>query len=134
MTRIFEGIGVAMTTPFTNNQIDLDAFKNHIEFLIENNVQSLIINGTTGESPTLSEEEIKTLLTTAVETVNGRVPVIAGTGTNSTHQSIALSQFAEEAGADAVMLITPYYNKSNQKGLVAHFTAIADSIKLPIVL
>lgn len=134
MTHIFEGIGVAMTTPFSNNQVDYEAYKNHIEFLIENNAQSLIINGTTGESPTLSDDEIKGLLNTAIETVNGRVPVIAGTGTNSTERSIALSKYAEEAGADAVMLITPYYNKSNQRGLVAHFTTIADAINIPIVL
>lgn len=134
MTRIFEGIGVAMTTPFSNNEVDYDAYKQHIEFLIENNVQSLIVNGTTGESPTLSDDEIKGLLNTAIETVNGRVPVIAGTGTNSTERSIVLSKYAEEAGADAVMLITPYYNKSNQKGLVAHFTKIADAIDIPVVL
>lgn len=134
MTRIFEGIGVAMTTPFSNNEVDYDAYKQHIEFLIENNVQSLIVNGTTGESPTLSDDEIKGLLNTAIETVNGRVPVIAGTGTNSTERSIVLSKYAEEAGADAVMLITPYYNKSNQKGLVAHFTKIADAINIPVVL
>lgn len=134
MTRIFEGIGVAMTTPFSNNEVDYDAYKQHIEFLIENNVQSLIVNGTTGESPTLSDDEIKGLLNTAIETVNGRVPVIAGTGTNSTERSIVLSRYAEEAGADAVMLITPYYNKSNQKGLVAHFTKIADAINIPVVL
>lgn len=134
MTHIFEGIGVAVTTPFSNNQVDYEAYKNHIEFLIENNAQSLIINGTTGESPTLSDDEIKGLLNTAIETVNGRVPVIAGTGTNSTERSIALSKYAEEAGADAVMLITPYYNKSNQRGLVAHFTTIADAINIPIVL
>ncbi|QQD85360.1 MULTISPECIES: 4-hydroxy-tetrahydrodipicolinate synthase [unclassified Jeotgalicoccus] len=134
MTHIFEGIGVAMTTPFSNNQVDYEAYKNHIEFLIEHNAQSLIINGTTGESPTLSDDEIKGLLNTAIETVNGRVPVIAGTGTNSTERSMALSKYAEEAGADAVMLITPYYNKSNQRGLVAHFTTIADAINIPIVL
>lgn len=134
MSPIFEGIGVAMTTPFRNNQVDYDAFQRHIEYLIDNNVQSLIINGTTGESPTLSPEEIKELLRVGVETAAGRVPVIAGTGTNSTQQSIELSVFAEETGADGVMLITPYYNKSNQRGLIAHFTAIADSINIPVIL
>lgn len=134
MSPIFEGIGVAMTTPFRNNQVDYDSFRNHIEYLIENNVQSIIVNGTTGESPTLSPEEIKELLRAGVETAAGRVPVIAGTGTNSTQQSIELSVFAEEAGADGVMLITPYYNKSNQRGLIAHFTAIADSINIPVIL
>lgn len=134
MSPIFEGIGVAMATPFRNNEVDYDAFRNHIEYLIDNNAQSLIINGTTGESPTLSAEEIKELLRVGVETAGGRVPVIAGTGTNSTQQSIDLSVFAEETGADGVMLITPYYNKSNQRGLIAHFTAIADSINIPVVL
>lgn len=134
MSPIFEGIGVAMTTPFRNNQVDYDAFQSHIEYLIDNNVQSLIINGTTGESPTLSSEEIKELLRVGVETAKGRVPVIAGTGTNSTQKSIELSMFAEETGADGVMLITPYYNKSNQRGLIAHFTAIADSINIPVIL
>lgn len=134
MSPIFEGIGVAMTTPFKDNQVDYDAFRRHIEYLIDNNAQSLIINGTTGESPTLSDEEIKNLLKTGVETVAGRVPVIAGTGTNSTKKSIDLSIFAEETGADGVMLITPYYNKSNQRGLIAHFTAIADQINIPVIL
>lgn len=134
MSPIFEGVGVAMTTPFRNDQVDYDAFQSHIEYLIDNNVHSLIINGTTGESPTLSPEEIKELLRVGVETAAGRVPVIAGTGTNSTQQSIELSVFAEETGADGVMLITPYYNKSNQRGLIAHFTAIADSINIPVIL
>lgn len=134
MSPIFEGIGVAMTTPFRNNTVDYDAFRSHIEYLIENNVQSIIVNGTTGESPTLSADEIKELLRIGVETAAGRVPVIAGTGTNSTQQSIDLSVFAEETGADGVMLITPYYNKSNQRGLIAHFTAIADSINIPVIL
>ncbi len=90
MSPIFEGVGVAMTTPFRNNQVDYDAFQSHIEYLIDNNVQSLIINGTTGESPTLSPEEIKELLRVGVETAAGRVPVIAGTGTNSTHSRLII--------------------------------------------
>lgn len=134
MSQIFEGIGVAMTTPFRNNEVDYNAFRNHVEYLIVNNVQSIIINGTTGESPTLSTEEMKELLKVAVEAAAGRVPVIAGTGTNSTQKSIDLSIHAESVGADGVMLITPYYNKSNQRGLIAHFTAIADSINLPVIL
>lgn len=134
MSQIFEGIGVAMTTPFRNNEVDYNAFRNHIEYLIDNNVQSIIINGTTGESPTLSSEEMKELLKVGVETAAGRVPVIAGTGTNSTQKSIDLSVYAESVGADGLMLITPYYNKSNQRGLIAHFTAIADSINIPVIL
>lgn len=133
-TTIFEGIGVAMTTPFRNDVIDYEAFRNHIEYLIENNAQALIINGTTGESPTLRAEEIREILRVGVETVNGRIPVIAGTGTNSTSASIELSKYAEIIGADGIMLITPYYNKSNQRGLLRHFTTIADSTELPVVL
>lgn len=134
MKPIFEGIGVAMTTPFIDNEVDYDAFRRHVEFLIENDTQALIVNGTTGESPTLSAEEIKTLIKVGIETAAGRVPVIAGTGTNSTMNSIELSKYAMDAGADGVMLITPYYNKANQKGLVAHFTAIADAIDIPVIL
>ncbi|WP_020008278.1 4-hydroxy-tetrahydrodipicolinate synthase [Salinicoccus albus] len=133
-TQIFEGVGVAMTTPFRNDVIDYKAFRNHIEYLIDNNAQSLVINGTTGESPTLGNEEIRELLRVGVETAAGRVPVIAGTGTNSTSVSIELSKYAESVGADALMLITPYYNKSNQRGLIRHFTTIAESTKLPVVL
>ncbi|MCC4721635.1 4-hydroxy-tetrahydrodipicolinate synthase [Salinicoccus sp. RF5] len=131
---IFEGIGVAITTPLTNDEVDYAAFRKHIEYLIDNNVQAIIVNGTTGESPTLSSEEARELLKVGVDTVAGRVPVIAGTGTNSTRASIELSKYAAEIGADALMLITPYYNKSNQSGLYQHFTKIADSTELPVVL
>lgn len=131
---IFEGIGVAITTPLTNDEVDYAAFRKHIEYLIDNNVQAIIINGTTGESPTLSSDEARELLKVGVDTVAGRVPVIAGTGTNSTRASIELSKYAAEIGADALMLITPYYNKSNQSGLYQHFTKIADSTELPVVL
>ncbi|TVT29601.1 4-hydroxy-tetrahydrodipicolinate synthase [Salinicoccus cyprini] len=131
---IFEGIGVAMTTPFTDDAVDYAAFRAHIEYLIENNAQALIINGTTGESPTLDGEEMRSLLKTAVETVAGRVPVIAGTGTNSTRTTIAHSQYAAEVGADGLMLITPYYNKSSQRGLYEHFVQAAESTDLPVIL
>ena len=131
---IFEGIGVAITTPLTNDEVDYAAFRKHIEYLIDNNVQAIIVNGTTGESPTLSSDEARELLKVGVDTVAGRVPVIVGTGTNSTRASIELSKYAAEIGADALMLITPYYNKSNQSGLYQHFTKIADSTELPVVL
>lgn len=131
---IFEGIGVAITTPLTNDEVDYAAFRKHIEYLIDSNVQAIIVNGTTGESPTLSSDEARELLKVGVDTVAGRVPVIAGTGTNSTCASIELSKYAAEIGADALMLITPYYNKSNQTGLYQHFTKIADSTELPVVL
>ncbi len=134
MQHIFNGVGVALTTPFTNEDVDYEAFENHIEFLIDNGVKSIIINGTTAENPTLTTEERNTLLECGIKKVNGRVPVIAGTGTNNTQASIDASIKAKELGADAIMLITPYYNKTSQRGLIAHFTKIADEVALPVVL
>ncbi|MBV5103702.1 4-hydroxy-tetrahydrodipicolinate synthase [Mammaliicoccus sciuri] len=134
MSHIFNGVGVALTTPFTNEDVDYEAFENHIEFLIDNGVKSIIINGTTAENPTLTTEERTTLLECGIKKVNGRVPVIAGTGTNNTQASIDASIKAKELGADAIMLITPYYNKTSQRGLIAHFTKIADEVALPVVL
>lgn len=134
MSHIFNGVGVALTTPFTNEDVDYEAFENHIEFLIDNGVKSIIINGTTAENPTLTTEERNTLLECGIKKVNGRVPVIAGTGTNNTQASIDASINAKELGADAIMLITPYYNKTSQRGLIAHFTKIADEVALPVVL
>lgn len=134
MSHIFNGVGVALTTPFTNEDVDYEAFENHIEFLIDNGVKSIIINGTTAENPTLTTEERNMLLECGIKKVNGRVPVIAGTGTNNTQASIDASIKAKELGADAIMLITPYYNKTSQRGLIAHFTKIADEVALPVVL
>ncbi|WP_372426397.1 4-hydroxy-tetrahydrodipicolinate synthase [Mammaliicoccus sciuri] len=134
MSHIFNGVGVALTTPFTNEDVDYEAFENHIEFLIDNGVKSIIINGTTAENPTLTTEERNTLLECGIKKVNGRVPVIAATGTNNTQASIDASIKAKELGADAIMLITPYYNKTSQRGLIAHFTKIADEVALPVVL
>ncbi|MBF0773545.1 4-hydroxy-tetrahydrodipicolinate synthase [Mammaliicoccus sciuri] len=134
MSHIFNGVGVALTTPFTNEDVDYEAFENHIEFLIDNGVKSIIINGTTAENPTLTTEERNTLLECGIKKVNSRVPVIAGTGTNNTQASIDASIKAKELGADAIMLITPYYNKTSQRGLIAHFTKIADEVALPVVL
>ena len=134
MTHMFEGVGVALATPFTNNEVDFDALERHVQFLLNNNIQAIIVNGTTAESPTLSDEEKEKVLATVVKLVNHSVPVIVGTGTNNTYKSIQASIRAKEIGADAVMLITPYYNKTNQRGLVKHFEAIADAVKLPVVL
>ncbi|HCY6586693.1 TPA: 4-hydroxy-tetrahydrodipicolinate synthase [Staphylococcus aureus] len=130
MTHLFEGVGVALTTPFTNNKVNLEALKAHVNFLLENNAQAIIVNGTTAESPTLTTDEKELILKTVIDLVDKRVPVIAGTGTNDTEKSIQ----AKALGADAIMLITPYYNKTNQRGLVKHFEAIADAVKLPVVL
>lgn len=134
MVHIFEGVGVALTTPFTHNEIDYIALRKHVNYLIDNNVKSIVVNGTTAENPTLTEDEKNQVLEEVVNTVNGRIPVIAGTGTNNTQKSIQASVKARELGADAIMLITPYYNKTNQRGLIQHFTTIADAAKLPVVL
>ena len=132
MTHMFEGVGVALATPFTNNEVDFDALERHVQFLLDNNIQAIIVNGTTAESPTLTDEE-KKVLATVVKLVNHNVPVIAGTGTNNTYKSIQASIRAKEIGADAVMLITPYYNKTNQRGLIQHFETIANEVKLPVI-
>lgn len=134
MTHMFEGVGVALTTPFTNNEIDFDALERHVKFLLENNTQAIIVNGTTAESPTLTDQEKEQVLETVIKLVDKRVPIIAGTGTNNTQKSIEASKRAKEIGADAVMLITPYYNKTNQRGLIKHFETIANEVKLPVVL
>lgn len=136
MTHLFEGVGVALTTPFTNNKVNLEALKAHVNFLLENNAQAIIVNGTTAESPTLTTDEKELILKTVIDLVDKRVPVIAGTGTNDTEKSIQASFQAKALalGTDAIMLITPYYNKTNQRGLVKHFEAIADAVKLPVVL
>lgn len=134
MTHLFEGVGVALTTPFTNNKVNLEALKAHVNFLLENNAQAIIVNGTTAESPTLTTDEKERILKTVIDLVDKRVPVIAGTGTNDTEKSIQASFQAKALVADAIMLITPYYNKTNQRGLVKHFEAITDAVKLPVVL
>lgn len=134
MAHIFEGVGVALTTPFTHNEIDYNALRKHVNYLIDNDAKSIVVNGTTAENPTLTEEEKNQVLEEVVNTVNGRIPVIAGTGTNNTQKSIQASVKARELGADAIMLITPYYNKTNQRGLIKHFTTIAHAAKLPVVL
>ncbi|HDZ6110783.1 TPA: 4-hydroxy-tetrahydrodipicolinate synthase [Staphylococcus aureus] len=134
MTHLFEGVSVALTTPFTNNKVNLEALKAHVNFLLENNAQAIIVNGTTAESPTLTTDEKERILKTVIDLVDKRVPVIAGTGTNDTEKSIQASIQAKALGADAIMLITPYYNKTNQRGLVKHFEAITDAVKLPVVL
>ncbi|OEK34061.1 4-hydroxy-tetrahydrodipicolinate synthase [Staphylococcus saprophyticus] len=134
MGHIFEGVGVALATPFTHNEVDFDALRRHVKYLLDNNAKSIVVNGTTAENPTLTDEEKDQILEVVVNVVDGRVPVIAGTGTNNTQKSIQASVRAREIGADVIMLITPYYNKTNQRGLIAHFTTIADAVKLPVVL
>lgn len=132
--RIFTGSGVAIVTPFTEDGIDFAKLHELIEFQIKEGTDAIIICGTTGEASTMPDAEHKSAIKFAVETVNKRVPVIAGTGSNDTHHAIELSKYAEEVGSDAILSVTPYYNKTSQKGLVAHFNAIANSIKIPVIL
>ncbi len=131
---IFKGCGTAIITPFTENGVNFEEFKKMIEFQIENGVDAIIVCGTTGESSTMTVEERKETIKCAIDTVNGRIPVIAGTGSNCTASAIEMSKWAEEAGADAVLLVTPYYNKTTQEGLIAHYTAIAKEITIPVIL
>ena len=131
----FGQILTAMVTPFDHNEeIDFPATRNLINYLIANGTEGLIVSGTTGESPTLTEEEKVQLFKFTVEVVNGRVPVIAGTGSYSTRASIELTKKATDAGVDGIMLVVPYYNKPSQEGMYQHFTAIALVTSLPIIL
>lgn len=131
---IFKGCGTAIVTPFTNDGINFDEFKKLIEFQIENNVDSIIVCGTTGESATMSLDEKKQVIKFSVDVVKGRIPVIAGTGSNSTKSAIELSKYAESVGVDALLIVSPYYNKTTDEGLIKHYTAIAKETSLPIIL
>jgi 4-hydroxy-tetrahydrodipicolinate synthase len=128
------GSNTALITPFSNGQVDDDAFKRLVEWQIAEGTHGLVPVGTTGESPTLSHEEHKHVIDLCIKTARGRVPVIAGTGSNATDEAIELSQFAEKAGADAVLIVTPYYNKPTQEGLYQHFKAINDALNIPIII
>lgn len=132
---IFKGAGVAIVTPFTqDDKVNYEELGKMIDFQIASGTDAIIICGTTGESSTLSHEEHDACIKFAVEHTAGRVPVIAGTGSNSTAEAIRLSTHAQQNGADALLLVTPYYNKATQKGLIEHYTAIANSVDLPIIL
>lgn len=131
---IFKGCGTALATPFTEDGVNFEELRKMIEFQILEGVDSLIICGTTGESSTMSTEEKKAVIEFSVKIANGRVPIIAGTGGNNTKEAISMSKYAESVGADGLLLVTPYYNKTTQQGLIAHFTKIAESVKLPIIL
>ena len=131
---MIKGSMPALVTPFKNGELDLDTLKKLVEWHIEQGSTGLVPVGTTGESPTLSHEEHETVIETVVKAAAGRVPVIAGAGSNSTVEGIRLIRFAEKAGADAALVVTPYYNKPTQAGLIAHFTAMHDACNLPIVI
>lgn len=132
---IFKGAGVAIVTPFTeDDQVNYEQLGQMIDYQIENGTDAIIICGTTGESSTLTHEEHDECISFAVRHTAGRVPVIAGTGSNSTAEAVRLSTHAEKAGADGLLLVTPYYNKATQSGLIAHYTAIARSVNIPVIL
>ncbi|MEW6720336.1 MAG: 4-hydroxy-tetrahydrodipicolinate synthase [Thermodesulfobacteriota bacterium] len=131
---MFHGAIVAIVTPFRNGKLDAPALRKLVEFQVRNGTSGIVPCGTTGESATLSFEEHEKVIDVVIEAAKGRVPVIAGTGSNNTKEAIVLTRYAKKAGADAALVITPYYNKPTQKGLVAHFRAVAESVDIPIVL
>lgn len=131
---IFKGCGTAIVTPFNENGVNFDEFKKLIEFQIANKADSIIVCGTTGESSTMTVEERKQVIKFAVDTVNNRIPVIAGTGSNCTASVIEFTKYVESIGVDAALIVTPYYNKTTQEGLISHYKAIASHVSLPIIL
>lgn len=131
---VFEGVATALVTPMNKNGVDYDAFERLIEWQIQEGINALVIAGTSGEGSTLTDDEHKELLGFAVEKIAGRVPVIAGTGSNDTAYAIELTKYASEIGCDAMLLVTPYYNKATQRGLIESFRAIADASTKPCIL
>jgi 4-hydroxy-tetrahydrodipicolinate synthase len=131
---MFKGSITALVTPMLNGSLDEDAFRSFVDWQIEEGSHGLVPVGTTGESPTLSHDEHKRVVQLCIDVANGRVPVIAGAGSNNTREAIELARFAEEAGANALLVVTPYYNKPNQEGLYQHFKAINDAVGIPIFI
>ncbi len=131
---MIKGSLTALVTPFKNGELDLGALKRLVDWQIESGTDGLVPVGTTGESPTLSHDEHDAVVEAVVQAAAGRVPVVAGAGSNNTAESIRLAQHAQQVGADAVLVVTPYYNKPTQAGLVAHFTAVHDAIDIPIII
>jgi len=131
---MFKGYNTALITPFKDGKVDEGAFRSHVEWQIGEGIHGLVPCGTTGESPTLSHEEHMRVTELCVEIADGRVPVIAGTGSNSTEEAIRLTRHAKEAGAAGALMVTPYYNKPTQEGMYRHFSAVADAVDIPIVI
>ena len=131
---IFEGCGTAIATPFTKDGVNFEEFGKIIEFQIQNNIDAIIVCGTTGESATMSTEEKKETIKYAIEKVAKRTKVVVGTGSNNTKSAIEMSKYAEEVGADGILVVTPYYNKTTQKGLISHYKEIAEAVNLPIIM
>lgn len=133
MTR-FKGSIPALVTPFKKGKVDLDAFQQLVEWHVASGTHGLVPCGTTGETPTLSEAEHKSLVIACIEAARGRIPVIAGAGSNSTEKAVELARFAEKSGADGILMVTPYYNKPTQEGMYQHFKAANDAVGIPIIL
>lgn len=131
---IFKGSAVAIVTPFTDKGVNFDKLKELINWHIANNTDAIVICGTSGEASTMSLDERKETIKFTIDVVNKRIPVIAGTGSNNTAEAIKMSQFAESVGADGLLVITPYYNKTTQKGLIEHFKKVNDNVNIPIIL
>ncbi len=132
---IFKGCGTAIVTPFTkDNKVDFESFEKMLKFQLEEGADGIIVCGTTGEASTMSVEERKQTIEFAVKTINKKIPIIAGTGSNCTQSAVEMTQYCESIGVDGALVVTPYYNKSTQAGLIAHYSTIANSTKLPIIL
>jgi 4-hydroxy-tetrahydrodipicolinate synthase len=131
---MFKGSNVALITPFKNNQLDVDCYIKLIHFHLKNGTNGLVPAGTTGESPTLTHKEHEQVIEICIKEAKGKIPVIAGTGSNSTEEAISLTKHAEKAGADGALVVTPYYNKPTQEGLYQHYKAINDNTTLPIII
>ena len=131
---MFKGSNVALITPFKNNQLDVDCYIKLIHFHLKNGTNGLVPAGTTGESPTLSHREHEQVIELCIKEAKGKIPVIAGTGSNSTEEAISLTKHAEKVGADAALVVTPYYNKPTQEGLYQHYKAINDNCEIPIII
>ena len=131
---VFEGSGVALVTPFKDGEVDYDSMRNLIEYQISNGTDAIIVCGTTGEASTLSYDEQISCIKFCCDVVNKRIPVIAGTGSNCTKSAIKLAKIAENIGVDGLLVVTPYYNKATQKGLIKHYAAIANSVNIPIIM
>ena len=131
---VFEGAGVALVTPFTEDGVNFDTLKKMIDFQIDGGIDSIVLCGTTGEPATMTLEEKKAVIIEGIKYINKRVPAIVGTSANCTQSAIEMSKFAQEAGADALLLVTPYYNKCSQQGLIAHYNKIMDAVDIPCIL
>lgn len=131
---LFKGVGVALVTPFKNGKVNYEKLEELINFHIENKTDAIIILGTTGEASTITEEEKMEIVLFSIKKANKKIPIIVGSGSNCTDSTISFSKFANDSGADGLLIVTPYYNKPSQKGLIAHYTKIAQEVDIPIII